>query len=55
VNAPVEKGQKLGEMVVYVDDQPYETIPLIAEEAIPHLTFFQIFKDFMSILFLCQS
>ena len=55
VDAPVEKGQKLGEMVVYVDDQPYETIPLISEEAIPHLTFFQIFKDFMSILFLCQS
>ena len=55
VDAPVEKGQKLGEMVVYVDDQPYETIPLISEGAIPHLTFFQIFKDFMSILFLCQS
>jgi D-alanyl-D-alanine carboxypeptidase (penicillin-binding protein 5/6) len=52
VNAPVEQGQKLGEMVVYVDDTPYETIPLIAPEAVPHLTLFQIFQDFMNILFL---
>lgn len=52
VNAPVEQGQKLGEMVVYVDDKPYETIPLIAPEAVPHLTLLQIFQDFMSILFL---
>lgn len=52
VNAPVEKGQKLGEMVVYVDDKPYETIPLVAPDAIHHLTIFQIFKNLASILFL---
>lgn len=54
VEAPVEKGQKLGEMIVYVDDEAYETIPLVAEEAIPRLSFLQIFKDFMNILFLCE-
>lgn len=52
VNAPVELGQKLGEMVVYVDDQPLQTIPLIAEEAITRLGFFQIYKEFLNILFL---
>jgi len=52
VNAPVEQGQKLGEMIVYVDDQPFQTIPLIAKEAVPRLGFFQIYKEFLQILFL---
>lgn len=52
VTAPVEQGQKLGEMVVYVDDQPFQTVPLIAKEAVPRLGFFQIYKEFLHILFL---
>lgn len=52
VHAPVEKGQKLGEMIVYVDDDVYETIPLVSEEEIPQLTFFAIFQEFLGILFL---
>lgn len=52
VNAPVEKGQKLGEMVVYLEDAPYETIPLVAAEAVPKIGFFHIFRDLLDTLFL---
>lgn len=52
VTAPVEQGQKLGEMVVYLDDQPFQTIPLIAKEEIPRLGFFQIYRHMLDILFL---
>lgn len=52
VTAPVEQGQKLGEMVVYLDDQAFQTIPLIAKEEIPRLGFFQIYRQMLDILFL---
>lgn len=52
VTAPVEKGQKLGEMVVYLDDQPFQTIPLIASEEVPRLGFFQVYRHLLDILFL---
>ncbi len=52
VSAPVEKGQKLGEMIVYLEDEPYETIPLVAQEAVPKMNFFHIFRDMLDTLFL---
>lgn len=52
VTAPVEQGQKLGEMVVYLDDQAFQTIPLIAKEEVPRLGFFQIYRQMLDILFL---
>ena len=54
VEAPVEKNQILGEMTVYVDGEVYDTIPLIAPEAIPRLGVTQIFRQLVSsLLFGC--
>lgn len=52
VEAPVEQGQKLGEMTVSIDGQDLDTLPLVASEEIPRLNIPQIFQDFLSLLFL---
>lgn len=51
VDAPVEPGQRLGEMTVYMDDAEYEVIPLIASEPVPRLSFSQIFTKLLNVLF----
>ena len=43
VEAPVSKGQRLGTLTVTAGGQPLAQIPLVAEEAVPRLTFGQIF------------
>ena len=43
VTAPVSKGQRLGTMTVACGEQVLKEIPLVAEEAVPRLTFWQIF------------
>ena len=43
VEAPVSQGQRLGTMTVTAGGQTLAQIPLVAEEAVPRLTFGQIF------------
>ena len=52
VEAPVEAGQKLGEMVVTVDGQVLQTIPIVAERAVERLTVPGIFLRFLDRLFM---
>ena len=52
VEAPVEAGQKLGEMVVTVDGQVLQTIPIVAEKAVARLTVPGIFLRFLDRLFM---
>ena len=52
VEAPVEAGQKLGEMVVTVDVQVLQTIPIVAEKAVARLTVPGIFLRFLDRLFM---
>ena len=52
VEAPVEAGQKLGEMVVCVGDEVLETIPVVADEAVARITVPGIFMRLLRSLFL---
>ena len=52
VEAPVEAGQKLGEMVVTVDGQVLQTIPIVAARAVDRLTVPGIFLRFLDRLFM---
>jgi D-alanyl-D-alanine carboxypeptidase (penicillin-binding protein 5/6) len=51
VEAPVEAGQKLGEMTVTLRDEVLKTVPLVAPEAVSKLTMFQIFGRMLGTLF----
>ena len=52
VEAPVEAGQKLGEMKVLVNSQVRETIPIVAAQAVERLTVPGIFLRFLRTLFM---
>ena len=52
VEAPVEEGQKLGEMAVYVGDEVQQTIPIVADRAVARLTIPGIFSRFLKTLFM---
>ena len=52
VEAPVEQGQKLGEMVVSVGGQERQVIPLVADQAVERLTLPGIFVKFVKQLFM---
>ena len=52
VEAPVEPGQKLGELVIRVDGEQVDTIDLMAANPVERLTVGDIFKRFLSTLFL---
>ena len=52
VEAPVEAGQKLGEMVVLVNGEVRETIPIVASEAVERLNVPGIFLRFLKTLFM---
>ena len=54
VEAPVEQGQKLGEMAVLVDGQVRETIPIVAGEAVERLTVPGILGKFLRRLFMAE-
>jgi D-alanyl-D-alanine carboxypeptidase (penicillin-binding protein 5/6) len=43
VSAPVSKGQKLGTVTVRVGDQVVSEVPLLAQEAVPKLSWWQMF------------
>ena len=52
VEAPVEAGQKLGEILVCLDGDQVETIDLIAPAPVERLRVGSIFKRFLSVMFL---
>ena len=52
VEAPVEAGQKLGEILVCLDGDRVETIDLIAPAPVERLRVGSIFKRFLSVMFL---
>ena len=52
VEAPVEAGQKLGELTVYVDGDQVDTIDLVAAHPVERLTAGAIFKRLVGCLFL---
>lgn len=54
VEAPVEAGQKLGEMVVTVNEIEKEIIPIIASDCVDRLTAPGIFLRFLHQLFMVQ-
>ena len=52
VEAPVEKGQKLGAMTVYLDGVEQQVIPIVADTAVPRLTVGGVFTRFLGRLFM---
>ncbi|MDE6260246.1 MAG: D-alanyl-D-alanine carboxypeptidase [Oscillospiraceae bacterium] len=52
VEAPVEAGQKLGELKVLVDGELVDVIDLVAAQEVPRLSLGGIFKRFLNSLFL---
>ena len=52
VEAPVEPGQKLGELRVLVDGEQVDTIDLVAADGVERLSVGGIFKRFLHTLFL---
>ena len=55
VEAPVEAGQKLGEMAVYQGEELVQTIPIVADQAVERLNFPGIFARLLRTLFMAQS
>ena len=54
VEAPVEAGQKLGEMAVYQGEELVQTIPIVADQAVERLNFPGIFARLLRTLFMAQ-
>jgi len=54
VEAPVEQGQILGSMTVYLDGVEQQSIPIVADTAVNRLRFGGIFKQFLAQLFMAQ-
>ena len=54
VEAPVEQGQKLGEMAVYQGEELVQTIPIVADRAVERLTVPGIFARLLKTLFMAQ-
>lgn len=52
VSAPVEKGQKLGELIISSKDGELKRIALVAGESIKRLGFFDIFNRLLATLFM---
>lgn len=51
VQAPVEEGQTLGSLTILVDGQERGTLPLVAQEPVPRLSLWQIYKGMLATLF----
>lgn len=52
VEAPVEAGQKLGEMVITVGDETLQTIPIVAGQEVARVTVGGIFARLLRSLFM---
>lgn len=51
LQAPVEAGQELGTLTVLVDGKETQTLPLVAQEAVPRLTLWQVYRGMLGLLF----
>ncbi len=54
ITAPVSKGQRLGTLTVQVGDQVLSQIPLVAETAVPKLTWGQMFIRVLKQMCFCK-
>ena len=54
VEAPVEAGQKLGELTVTVEGQVKETIDIVSAQEVGRLTTFGIFRDLLQEFFMAK-
>ncbi len=54
VAAPVEQGQKLGELTVTVGGRELEPIPIVAAQAVPRLTVIGIFQSLLERFFMAK-
>ncbi len=50
LQAPVEAGQQLGTLTVLVNNEPFQTLPLTAQEPVPRLTLWQVFQGMVGML-----
>ena len=55
VEAPVEQGQVLGQLIVRVDGQQADTIDLVAARSVARVTVGSLFRDFLDQLFLQEE
>ena len=55
VTAPISKGQKLGMLTVRVGEQVLSQIPMVAEEAVPRLTWWDLFLQVLQRLALAKT
>ena len=53
ISAPVSQGQRLGTLYIKSGDQVLKEIPLVAETAVPRLTFGQMFSRILRALTMC--
>lgn len=54
VEAPVEQGQKLGEMTVMVDGEARQSVPIVADRSVARLTIPGIFKSLLGRFFMAK-
>ena len=54
VTAPVSQGQRLGTMTIKAGDQVLTQIPMVAQTAVPRLTFGQIFVHMLKTVFMAK-
>ncbi|MBQ7119944.1 MAG: D-alanyl-D-alanine carboxypeptidase [Oscillospiraceae bacterium] len=52
INAPVEKGQKIGVMTLFSDNELLMEIPIVADESIKKLSVYDIFSLFLDRIFM---
>ncbi|MDL2273340.1 D-alanyl-D-alanine carboxypeptidase [Oscillospiraceae bacterium OttesenSCG-928-G22] len=55
VEAPVERGQKLGEMIVSVEETELSRIAILASDEVPRLTLPKLFSRFLRTLFMADG
>ena len=54
-DAPVSKGQRLGTMYLKAGEQVLKEIPMVAEDPVEKLTFFQLFHRLLGKLVMCST
>ena len=54
VQAPVEQGQRLGEMIVCMGDRELDRVPIVADTAVPRLTYWSIYRRLLRSLLMAD-
>ncbi|MEG1742837.1 MAG: hypothetical protein RR246_01570, partial [Clostridia bacterium] len=47
VDAPIKKGDIIGEIEYFIDDKKVDTSPVFVSEDIPEMTFFRLWKKIL--------